>query len=896
MSKTLFNQNTFSDKNVTNSNNVENIKIDTLKVTNATITNLTNTELQEATSGVAANLALLANKQDTLTPGNGITIVENLISFDGTSITGNLNLTGVNNNITTTGDVTAGSSLKYTDAYDVVKNVEEELGLKQDELTSSNLLNPNFVDAENNGGSVIITTTEFGSLTGFDNASGTIQEQIDSKQDELTSSNLLNPNFVDAENDGGSVIITTTEFGSLTGFDNASGTIQEQIGLKQDELTSSNLLNPNFVDAENDGGSVIITTTEFGSLTGFDNANGTIQEQIDSKAGEYTVSTPLVKTIIGGENPTITISVNHTDGITDGSTDLIESGAVFTGLAEKEDAFNVSAPLVKTTTSTPHVLSIDTTNTPSLGSNQLVLGGGVYQYLIDNYNAKLTNGSSLQLSIDDTGSGININDEISVILATSASATDFGLITGNVLNTELSSKQDTLTNAANAGANISISAGGVISATDTNTTYSALSNGGLVVNGSNAFSIDLTNTNALFSIPQRVQIEKDGTPQLLVEAATDTGQEAEIEIRGAKRDGGSNGQARLVFANYDHDITSTKVLGRIEGVVADTNLNIGGLVISNYANGITRTGQLCLSAAGNFNIGGGDAFQDNYKLQVTGDNNLIGSCYIKKGLILDPFDMPVTTFTNNSDLQASATSREDIYIKFAPSSTVSSDWAYLRNIGANNAGHLAFDFHDDANDVRFSIRNIRSSGAATDVITEVFDVFSTGITAHTSLYRIPQMAIYNFNKTAISNNLFGVGNRFITPLTTRTTGASFSSHSDGSITISANGYYRIRVGANPVQDGYNDRLAFCVYLFIGSTEYFADQNYNFHGYTYTRNNSDAAFGNISFEDYIYIASGTAIQVRTKLDTDNRSFDNTLSNSQMECFCNLQIERIAETNI
>lgn len=728
MSKTLFNQNTFQSKNVTNSDDISDLKVDTFKATTLTATTIINTELQAATSGVAANLASLANKQD--------------------------------------------------------------------------------------------------------------------------------------------------------------------------KLTASNLLNPNFIDAEDDGDSVIITKTEFGSLTGFDNDSGTIQDQIDSKPSDYDVEAPLVKTtrevIVFPENPVL-LSINHTDTITDGSTDLIESGAVFTGLAEKEDAFNVSAPLVKTTTSTPHILSIDTTNTVALGSNQLVLGGGIYQYLIDNYNAKLTNGSSLQLSIDDTGSGINVNNEISVILATSASATDYGLITGNVLNTELSSKQDTLTDADNAGTNISISAEGVISASGGGT-YTALSNGGLAVS-SNEFSIDLTNTNSRFEIPQNVRIEKDGTPQLLVEPASTSSNNAEIEIRGARNGSTTSPNAILRFANYDSDINDVNNLGRIEGRVSNHTTNIGGMIFSNYADGSSRTGQLTLSAAGNFNMGDGDTFQDDYKLQVTGDNNFKGSSYIREGLILDPFDMPVTSFTYGSDdQQSSTTSREDIYIKFAPTSTVANDWAYLRNIGGNNAGHLTFDFHDDTDDVRFSIRNIRSSGVNPDVITDVFDVFSSGVTAHTSIYRIPQMTTYNFNKTSMSNNLFGNGNRFINPNTTRTTGASFSSHSNGSITISANGYYRIRVGANPVTDGYNDRLAFGIYLLIGSTDYFQQQNYNFHGYSYTRNSSDGAFGNISFEDYIYISSGTVIQVRTKLDTDNRNFDNTLTNTQMECYCNLQIERIAETDI
>ena len=230
----------------------------------------------------------------------------------------------------------------------------------------------------------------------------------------------------------------------------------------------------------------------------------------------------------------------------------------------------------------------------------------------------------------------------------------------------------------------------------------------------------------------------------------------------------------------------TNKLGDWRGRVTNHTTNVGGLILSNYANGSTRTGQLTLSAAGNFNMGGGSDFQDTYKLQVTGNSNFVGS-----------------------------------------------------------------------------------------------------------VYRIPQQAFYNFGKTSVSNNLFGKGNRFVGTSSIRETGTSFSSHSNGSITFSQNGYYRIRVGGNPVTDGYNDRLAFCLYLLIDGTDYFQNQNYNFQGYTYTRNSSDGAFGNINFEDYIYIASGDVLQVRHKLDTNNRNFDDQLNNTQMECYCNLQIERIAE---
>ncbi len=449
------------------------------------------------------------------------------------------------------------------------------------------------------------------------------------------------------------------------------------------------------------------------------------------------------------------------------------------------------------------------------------------------------------------GSNISIS-ESNVISATDTNTeytagTNVSISAGNVISATDTNTDTTYT----AGTNVSISAGNVISATDTNTEYTAGTN--VSISAGNVISSTDTNTDTTYTAGTNVSISAGN-----VISSTDTNTE--------------------YTAGANVSISAGNVISATDTNTEYTASSNGGLSLSGTAFSLNLS-----------NLTSSQTLPQ--------DLTINGSNYIKQGLILDPYDMPVSSFTYGSDdQQSSTTSLENIYIKFAPTSTVANDWAYLKNIGGGNAGHLSLDFHDDANDTRFSIRNIKSSGQTTDVITEVFNVFSTGITAHTSLYRIPQMAIYNFNKTSMSNNQFGNGNRFINPNTTRTTGTSFSSHNNGSITISSNGYYRIRVCANPITDGYNNRLAFGIYLLIGSTDYFQNQNYNFHGYSYTRNNSDGAFSNINFEDYIYISSGTIIQVRTKLDTDNRNFDNTLSNSQMECYCYLQIERIAETNI
>ncbi len=49
-----------------------------------------------------------------------------------------------------------------------------------------------------------------------------------------------------------------------------------------------------------------------------------------------------------------------------------------------------------------------------------------------------------------------------------------------------------------------------------------------------------------------------------------------------------------------------------------------------------------------------------------------------------------------------------VYIAFSMADS-GSDWAYLREIGGSNTYELSFDFHDDGNDARFSIRDIYST-------------------------------------------------------------------------------------------------------------------------------------------------------------------------------------------
>ena len=173
------------------------------------------------------------------------------------------------------------------------------------------------------------------------------------------------------------------------------------------------------------------------------------------------------------------------------------------------------------------------------------------------------------------------------------------------------------------------------------------------------------------------------------------------------------------------------------------------------------------------------------------------------------------------------------------------------------------------------------------------DITGTTIKAE---YIKPQLRIISFNKDNVTFNQWGNGSVHTTQTSNRQIGDSFCSGTGSAVTLTQNGYYRIRAHSNAQSDGYNDRVSFMIYLRINSTDYDQTQNKNFFSWTYIRNNSDAAHGNNSFEDYIYLTSGTTISVRHKLETgNNRNFDNTLTNTQMDVYLNLTIERVYETN-
>ena len=580
MSKTLFNQNTFQNKNVTNDGDI--------------------TELTKATADIAANTAAIAGKQDLLTTGEGINISvlpsTTTIKFDGSALS---------SDIVSGGDIT-GIQLKYTDVTGVVKNVEDEINGKQNDLTAGDGIDINGADE------ISLSGTRTGNfiITGNFESSGTEYK-------------LWN------ETSGG------------TGTSNGRALVHTGSGTKE-----TSILRVNYTD-------------DFGGGTQIDGIVG-IAKEPDSA---------YVLDVSGNVNISGVLSLPNVSSVAETFQTLNDEDAYMLGLFDgKQDTLtdadnagtniSISAEGVISATGTTYTagdgIDID-------GSNQISFDGIMSQTIVTSGNI--------------TGATMNYVDN--------------GVVTN--IQTEIGRKQDILTDADNAGNNITISATGVIDATDT--TYSDTGTGAILVDGT-TISLDFSRTDAEIECPQQFRIEHDPTPQFLVSADPNRGSDvgdgasAVITIRGQRMNTTTQRAAQLSFENRDYSLSNTRYLFELAGQVTNDTTNIGGMLISNFADGETRTGNTTMSASGNWYLNGSGAFQDEYGLRVSGtvyfDNTVKSDLRINKDGLPQLLVKPQSTVGQDAEIE----------IRGARNGSETSDNARLTlsNFDADNGGgtnHIA---------------------------------------------------------------------------------------------------------------------------------------------------------------------------------------------------------------
>ncbi len=425
-----------------------------------------------------------------------------------------------------------------------------------------------------------------------------------------------------------------------------------------------------------------------------------------------------------------------------------------------------------------------TTNSNNISTNASAIATNVSN-IATNTSAIATNTSAIATNTSNIATNTS-----NIATNTSNIATNTSNIASNTSNIA--------TNTSNIATNTSAIATNVTNiatnATDINTNKTNIATNVTNIATINTNIDGFTNSGGITTLSNRLNIQAGNKPQLKLDRPSNG--DVEFQLIGRRTGSTTARHTRIDFQNDDSGVSpSIRTMVSVVGRVTNHTDNVGGLEIVNFADGETETGALTMSNNGNFNIGNGSVFQDDYKLSIGGT-----------------------------------------------------------------------------------------------------------LSVSSPIYQLPQMVSYNFDKAIVSNDLWGNGNTQTDLDSTRTSGTAFSSHSSGIITFSQSGTYNIKVSGNLQSINQNDRLAFAIYLVTLNasndviTDYFENSDYNFFGWLYSRNTTDGAHGNISFQDHLYMTSGQKINIRNKLDVDGTDFNDTLAEADLNNYLNLCITKITDQDI
>jgi len=112
-----------------------------------------------------------------------------------------------------------------------------------------------------------------------------------------------------------------------------------------------------------------------------------------------------------------------------------------------------------------------------------------------------------------------------------------------------------------------------------------------------------------------------GTAQLLVEPVATTGQDASIEVRGARNSSTTAVPTSIKFTNFDNDLSGTNILGAVVSKVTNHSTNVGSLILQTSSDGSSLSDSLTMTSAGNAifsgNVGIGES-SPAFPLEVEG--------------------------------------------------------------------------------------------------------------------------------------------------------------------------------------------------------------------------------------------------------------------------------------
>ena len=320
-----------------------------------------------------------------------------------------------------------------------------------------------------------------------------------------------------------------------------------------------------------------LTNTELQAAT---SGVATNTSAIANKQDEITASNRLSATLIGANGNVSNTEYGYLQNV---SSDI-----------QDQLTFNAQA----TTTNTNNIA----TNTSNIATNTSN---------ISNNTSNISNNTS---NIATNTSNIATNTS-NIATNTSNIATNTSNIASNTSNiaTNTSNIATNTSNIATNTSNIATNTSNIATnATDINTNKTN-------ING-------ITASGSLTTLTNRLNIQAGGIPQLILDRPSNG--DVEIQLVGKRTGSTSSRHTRIDFQNDDSGVTpSIRTMVSVVGRVTNHTTNVGGLEIVNFVDGLTETGALTMSHNGNFNIGNGSVFQDNFKVNINGTLNVESAIY-----------------------------------------------------------------------------------------------------------------------------------------------------------------------------------------------------------------------------------------------------------------------------
>ena len=254
-------------------------------------------------------------------------------------------------------------------------------------------------------------------------------------------------------------------------------------------------------------------------------------------------------------------------------------------------------------------------------------------------------------------------------------------------------------------------------------------------------------------------VSSNTTPQFVVKTAT-SGIDAEVEIRGARGSATDEQSSRLILSNYDNQLAATNKLVEIAGQVSNSSTNVGGLVISNYENGATRTEALTMDYQGNFLI--------NKNLTVNGVVTTTGVSHRITTLVFDKSDVMLSDGDPNSDDWGINSRQNVINSNRSIGASIFNDISVIGELSINTKGMYRIKYTSNVKQTGHNNRiTTRASLSVYDIATSAYthyrtnnnyDLFCWGYTRNTSDAACVTMHFEDFIELDIPTAT--TGNRF----------------------------------------------------------------------------------------------------------------------------------------